>query len=361
MARRGRKPGPVRYAGDPEVTGGFRPYLIDFVEWMRAMHFSEHTVKNRRIDAGYFVTWCEERSIATPNDVTRAHLERYRQHVYHYRKKDGNPLTFSCQHKRLIAVRVFFRWLTRQHHLLFNPASELELPRVEKRLPRHVLTVAEIEQIINTPNTADPLGLRDRAMLETLYSTGVRRTELIDLRLDDLDLERGTILVRQGKGKKDRMVPIGERACAWLDRYIREVRPHFVNEPDDGALFLSAANEKLSGNRLSEMVKRCIDRAGLDRGTLGASCHLFRHACATHMLENGADIRYIQALLGHADLTTTEVYTQVSIVKLKEVHERTHPARATRTPRVSQDDKPKATKEELLAALAAEADAELRT
>jgi integrase/recombinase XerD len=359
MARRGPKRQPVRYAGDPEIAGGFRPYLIDFVEWMRAMHFSEHTVRNRRIDAGYFVAWCEERSIATPSAVTRAHLERYRQHVYHYRKQNGLPLTFSCQHKRLIAVRVFFRWLTRQHHLLFNPASELELPRVEKRLPRNVLTIAEIEQIINVPNTADPLGLRDRAMLETLYSTGVRRQELIDLKRDDLDLERGTLMVRQGKGKKDRMVPIGERAVAWLNRYLREVRPHFIDEPDDGVLFLSAGHEKLSGNRLSELVKRCIDRAGLDRGVLGASCHLFRHACATHMLENGADIRYIQALLGHADLTTTEVYTQVSILKLKQVHERTHPARLTRGVQ-AQEEAPDdaATKAVLLSSLAAEADDE---
>jgi len=137
--RPGKAPGPLRYAGDPETRGGFRAYLVEFIDWMGAMHFSVHTVKNRRIELGYFIDWCEERSITRPDEVTRALLERYRQHVFHYRRCDnGTPLSFQTQHKRLISVRMFFKWLTRQYHLLFNPASELELPRTEQRLPRHV-------------------------------------------------------------------------------------------------------------------------------------------------------------------------------------------------------------------------------
>ena len=334
--RPGKQPGPLRYAGDPETRGGFRSYLIEFIDWQRAMHYSEHTVKNRRIDIGYFIDWCEARSVNTPQDVTRAILERYRQYVFAYRRKtDGLPLSFQCQGKRLIAVRVFFKWMTRAHHLLFNPASELDLPRLEQRLPRHVLTVAEIAQILNAPDIAEPsgFGIRDRAMLETLYSTGMRRAELIGLDLNDLDAERGTVLIRQGKGKKDRMVPIGERALAWIARYVQEVRPRYLDAENEPTLFLAKHYERLSGKQLSGIVKQAIDRANLERvqinGPLNSSCHLFRHACATHMLENGADIRYIQALLGHADLTTTEVYTRVAIMKLKEVHEATHPARLT--------------------------------
>lgn len=141
--RPGKTPGPLRFAGDPETPGGWRGYLVDFIAWAEAMHYSPHTIKNRRIDVGYFIDWCEERAVMTPQAVTRAMLERYRQHVFHYRRKtDGLPLSFQCQGKRLIAVRVFFQWLTRQHHLMFNPASELELPRPEKRLPRHILTIA---------------------------------------------------------------------------------------------------------------------------------------------------------------------------------------------------------------------------
>jgi integrase/recombinase XerD len=356
MARRGRKRGPERFAGDAAIPGGFRSYLIDFVQWMRELHYSEHTIRHRRIDLGYFIAWCEERSIRTPQEVTRAMLERYRAHVFGLRKADGQPLAFGNQFKRLMALRVFFKWMTRSHHLLFNPAAELELPKVEKRLPRHVLSVAEVEQILNQADVADPLGLRDRAILETLYSTGIRRQELLNLVLNDLDLERGTLMIRQGKGGKDRMVPIGERACAWLDRYLREVRPSLTAEPDESTLFLSVSNEKLSANRLSEIVKSYLDGAGLPRP---GSCHLLRHACATHMLENGADIRYIQALLGHENLSSTEVYTRVSILKLKEVHEHTHPARlekpggARTRPDISSAVDPR---QRLLEALDAEAD-----
>lgn len=330
-------PKPIRYAGNPAINGGFHHYLIDFLNWQHALNYSPDTLKNRRIELGYFIDWCEDRSLYTPNDINRAVLERYRLYIFAYRStRNDLPLSFQVQAKRLIAVRVFFKWLTRNHHLLLNPASELDLPKQEKRLPRHVLTIAEIAQIINSTDINEPsgLGIRDRAMLETLYSTGMRRAELINLNLTDVDAERGTVLIRQGKGKKDRMVPIGERAIAWIRRYIHEVRPRYLDDANDPTLFLSRQYERLSGKQLSGIVKKIIDQSGLQRlqtaGVLNSACHLFRHACATHMLENGADIRYIQALLGHAELTTTEVYTRVAILKLKEIHQATHPARLTR-------------------------------
>jgi integrase/recombinase XerD len=372
--RPGKKAGPLHVAGDPETSGGFRAYLVDFLEWMAARRFSAHTIKNRRIELGYFIDWCEERSILRPDDVTRALLERYRQHVFHYRRKsaggtaspEGQPLSFQTQAKRLISVRVFFQWLARNHHLLYNPASELELPRPEKRLPRHILSVAEVEQIMNALDTTEPtgLGLRDRAMLEALYSTGMRRAELVALRTDDVDLERGTVLIRQGKGAKDRMVPIGRRACAWIEKYLYTVRPLYIDDVDSAILFLAKHGEGMQGKQLSVIVKKAIEAANLDRFQdthPNAACHLFRHACATHMLENGADIRYIQALLGHEDLSTTEVYTRVSILQLKAVHERTHPARlqGRSGDDGGEDDLPPADpRESLLAMLEAENDVE---
>ena len=328
-AAHARKP---LHAGDPTIAGGFHGHLVGFTDWLGAMRYSEHTIKTRRTDLGYFIDWCEERGIRTPLEVTRAMLERYRQYVFAYRRqRDGLPLSFNCQGTRLVAVRVFFRWMTRQHHLLFNPAGELDLPKKETRLPRHVLSVAEVAQIINAADldAAFGLGLRDRAILETLYSTGMRRAELVALDVVDVDVERGTVLIRLGKGKKDRMVPVGARALAWIARYADEVRADHVD--DATALFLTRQGLRLTGKQLSCIVKKAIDGAKLERveagGPLNSSCHLFRHACATHMLENGADIRYIQALLGHADLGTTEIYTRVAIMKLKQVHEATHPAR----------------------------------
>ncbi len=370
--RPGKKPGALRVAGDPETQGGFRAYLIEFLDWMAARRFSPYTIKNRRIELGYFIDWCEERGLNRPDDVTRAMLERYRQHVFHYRRKnagghtspEGQPLSFQSQAKRLISVRVLFQWLARQHYLLFNPASELELPRPEKRLPRHLLTISEVEQIINAIDTnyATGLGVRDRAMLETLYSTGMRRSELVNLRIDDVDIERGTVLIRQGKGAKDRMVPIGQRACRWIEKYIYTVRPLYIDDVDSAMLFLAKHGEGMQGKQLSVIVKKSIEAANLERFTdthPNAACHLFRHACATHMLENGADIRYIQALLGHADLSTTEIYTQVSILQLKAVHERTHPARLegrSRDNDAMDEANPADPREMLLAALKAERD-----
>ncbi len=153
--------------------------------------------------------------------------------------------------------------------------------------------------------------------------TGIRRNELSHLKLYDVDTRNGTVMVREGKGKKDRMVPLGQRACSWVDRYTNDIRPGLVVEPDEGWLFLHEFGEPLHKNRLTDLVKKHIDAAGIDKP---GACHIFRHTMATLMLDNGADIRHIQMILGHSQLSTTEIYTQVSIRKLKEVQARTHPA-----------------------------------
>jgi integrase/recombinase XerD len=213
-------------------------------------------------------------------------------------------------------------------------------------------------------NLDEPMGVRDRAILETLYSTGMRRRELIGLQLFDLDRERGTVMIRQGKGKKDRMIPIGERALTWIDRYQHEVRPGLVVGRDPAVLstlFLTHLGEPFTPNRLTQLVRGYIQAADLGKS---GSCHLFRHTMATLMLENGADIRYIQAMLGHAELSTTQIYTQVSIRKLKEIHTATHPGKLRKAPAVRPNtheelasDSPgdALTAADVLAALAAEA------
>jgi len=319
MPRRGqRKPRPVVELDPDGMTAWMKRYL----EWLRTKNYSERTVENRQSYLGFFIAWCEARSILRPQEVTKPILERYQRHLYHHRKPDGKPLSFRAQHSRLIPVRGYFKWLTRQHVLLSNPASELELPRLEHRLPKHVLTADEAERVLAQPDLREPLGVRDRALLEVLYSTGIRRMEVVGLSLYALDAERGTLLIRQGKGKKDRMVPIGERAIAWLEKYLYEVRPELVVGPDDGTLFLTNLGESFTPNRLTQLARNYVDAAEI--GKRGA-CHLFRHTVATLMLEHGADIRYIQEMLGHADLSTTQIYTQVSIRKLKQVHDATHP------------------------------------
>jgi integrase/recombinase XerD len=291
---------------------------------LRVRNYSEYTIRNRRVHIGFFLEWCNDRGITEPVEVTRTVLESYQHHVFHYRKKNGEPLSFTGQHDRLVPLRVWFRWMARQHHILHNPASELELPRLGMRLPKAVLTAAEAEQVIEQTNVHDPLGLRDRAILETLYSTGMRRLELVNLKLWDLDLERATVTIRQGKGKKDRIIPLGDRAAAWVRKYLDESRPHLASEPDDRIVFLSNAGEPFSLDYLTEVVRGYVEAA--DLGKHGA-CHLFRHTMATLMLEGGADIRFIQAMLGHADLKTTQIYTHVAVRQLQEIHRATHPAK----------------------------------
>lgn len=332
---------------DPTTLHGLK---AAFCEWMTFNHFSPHTLRTRGNDLAHFVRWSEERGLTKPSEINRPILEHYRKHIYQHRQKNGKPLGLKTQIHRLIAIRVFFKWMARHHHLLYNPASELEFPREQKRLP-NTLSIQEVEEVINRANVGEPLGIRDRAILETFYSTGIRRGELIRLKLYDLALDQGTVMVRLGKGGRDRVVPIGDRAVAWVDKYLLDVRPLFVAEPDEGIVFLTIDGEPISNNRMSELVSQYLAPV---RGDRYGSCHLFRHAMATHMLEGGADIRIIQAILGHEALTTTEIYTRVSITHLKAVHTKTHPAILTRKKDRSKADDA-GSPQELLDALANEA------
>ncbi len=297
--------------------------MRDYLQSLAIQNYSEQTIGNREFLLRQFIQWCQERGIADPVEVTRPVLERYQRYLFLYRKKNGGPMSFRSQHSRLVPLRMWFRWMTRRNHLLHNPASELELPRLGQPLPRNILSASEVERILQLCDVADSIGLRDRAVIEVLYSTGIRRGEIVALKLYDLSLDRGVLLVRQGKGKKDRYVPIGERAIAWLEKYIREARPQLAIEPDDMTVFLTAQDEPFSRDHMTSNVKARIDAAKL--GKTGA-CHLFRHTMATLMHENGADIRFIQEILGHVKLETTQIYTHVSIRTLQHVHASTHPA-----------------------------------
>jgi len=323
MARKKRRPGAPKPDPYPIEGSGMAPYLARFLEASAARGLAPRTVEIRDRMLRRFIHWCRERSLDRPQDITRPILERYRRHLYHHRKPNGEPLSFATQQQRLLPVKAFFAWLARENLILSNPASEMELPRVHRRLPKHILTAEEVERILAQTRLHGELGIRDRAILETFYSTGIRRSELANIRLYDVDTRNGTLMVRQGKGQKDRMVPLGSRAGSWINRYVEEVRPSLVVEPDEGWLFVHEYGEAFRKNRLTDLVKKYIEASGVAKP---GACHLFRHTMATLMLDAGADIRHIQAILGHSQLSTTEIYTQVSIQKLKAVHALTHPA-----------------------------------
>jgi integrase/recombinase XerD len=333
MPRRGqriktRKPAPIKPSGprsrapDPLAAHPLTRYMHAHFEWMLTHGYSADTVRARRIALRRFITWCAERQLDDPGAITAPILERYQRSLFYYRKADGTPLTLGSQHGCLAPLKTWFKWLTREHHIASNPASELQLPKQPKRLPRTLLAVQDIDAILHEAEPSTAAGLRDRAMLELLYATGLRRMELPALARYDVDLNRRLVFVREGKGRRDRVVPLGERAAAWLEKYLLDARPQLLAAETD-ALFVSDYGEPITPAWLADKVKRYMAFAGIDKP--GAT-HLFRHACATHMLENGADIRYIQEMLGHANLATTEIYTHVSIDKLQKIHAATHPA-----------------------------------
>src|ERR1700723_2333134 len=334
---------------------GLEVMMREYLNALLVQNYSTNTVSNREFLIRQFIQWCIERGLAEPVEVTRPVLERYQRYLFLYRKKNGEPMSFRSQHSRLVPLRMWFRWLTRRNHLLHNPASELELPKLGQPLPKTIFSSHEVEQILQLCDVADPIGLRDRAIIEVLYSTGIRRMEVIGLKLYDLSLDRGVLLVRQGKGKKDRYVPVGERAVAWLQKYIDEARPQLALEPDDMTVFLTVQGEGFSPDYMTSTVKARIDAAKL--GKTGA-CHLFRHTMATLMHENGADIRFIQEILGHMKLETTQIYTHVSIRTLQQVHASTHPAAMLTRPAASASAPERPGGEDLFAALHAEAEEE---
>jgi integrase/recombinase XerD len=297
--------------------------VMDHLAFRASLGQSEATLKLGRMELGYFVAWCTERDITKPVQVTRPVLDRYRNWLSLYRQaKSGRPLALSSQRDRLCFVLLFFRWLAKQNRILINPGSEVELPLADKRLPE-VLTVAEVERVINQPDVTMALGVRDRAAIETLYSTGMRRMELCGLGVRDVDLEQGLVRVRRGKGRKDRVVPIGARAVMWIRKYLDDVRPSLVVDDKEPALFLTQFGDSFSLSHTTTLIRAYKLAAGVEKK---GSCHLFRHTAATQMLDNGADTRHIQAMLGHEALVSTQIYTKVAIRKLKEVHTATHPS-----------------------------------
>ena len=301
---------------------------------LRALGYTPATLSGRSWHLGLLRQWAEERGVAALADLTPEVVARWQRHMAQQRKKDGQPLSSRTQRTRLASLRMFGRWVASERLLAADPVAALVLPRVGQPLPKAWLSAAQVETVMALPNLTGrrpAAGLRDRAILETLYSTGLRRMELTRLAVPDVDFAGGAVFVRQGKGRKDRVVPIGERALAWVEKYLADARPRLARVGDEaGPLFLTERSVPLTVSYLSAMVTRYVQRAGL--GKVG-SCHLFRHTCATLMLDHGADIRHVQEQLGHACLQTTQIYTHVSIQRLKEVHAATHPGAKLSAPK----------------------------
>lgn len=314
-----------------------------YLQWMRMRNNSPRTLELWEYTLRRFLVWCEQREITCVTQVTADMVAAYRRHLFHYRNANTNQsLKFATQASYLMSIRRWFVWLEQEGFISTNPAASLELPKEEHRLPTGTLTADEVETVMASVDLTRPLGLRNRAILETFYSTAIRAGELTNLEVYDLDADRGVVTIRQGKGRKDRVVPIGQRALSWVGKYVLDLRPTLVDRTNSTTLFVSCNGKPFGRNNVSAIVKGYLKAADIrHRG----SCHLFRHTAATLMMENGADLRSLQQYLGHARLNTTQIYTHVSIKRLQEVHRRTHPAKPNETRNANDNSQPKDKKE----------------
>jgi len=233
-------------------------------------------------------------------------------------KKEG--LSTKTVVRNLVAIRNFFRFLVQERVIEANPVEELEFPKVAKTLPE-ILTLKEVEQLLEQPNPQTPMGIRDRAMLEVLYATGMRVSELTQLPINQVNLEGGFIII-YGKGSKERMVPFGSEAMRWVTLYLKTARERLAKRRESESLFLSRLGKGMTRQRFWKTIKEYGRRAGIRKRI---TPHLLRHSFASHLLERGADLRSVQMMLGHVDISTTQIYTHVTGEKLKKVHQRYHP------------------------------------
>lgn len=218
------------------------------------------------------------------------------------------------------AIKSFYQFLFREHIIDEDPTVNLDAPKLEHRLPK-VLTVEEVERLLCQPDMTNPLGMRDRSMLELLYATGMRVSELISISVEDVNLEMG-FLRCLGKGSKERIVPVGSIAIEYLEHYILNARKEILNDKESQTLFLNRQGNTMTRQGFWKIIKKYSKKAGINKKI---TPHTLRHSFATHLLENGADLRAVQEMLGHADISTTQIYTHITRSKIKEVYDKTHP------------------------------------
>ncbi|MFN3629689.1 MAG: site-specific tyrosine recombinase XerD [Casimicrobiaceae bacterium] len=276
---------------------------------------SQATLASYRQDLERFLRWLARESLDI-SKVDRPTLERYLAAQYAERARPASV------RRRLSTLRRFFRWLAETGQRADDPSAQIEPPARERRLPKS-LTEAQVEALLAAPSGDEPRAVRDRAMLETLYATGLRVSELVGLRLVQLSLDQGLVKII-GKGNKERLVPLGEAAVSALRHYLATGREALaLGHPPSEFVFLTARGEPMTRQAFWQLIKRYAGLAGIDPGAL--SPHTLRHAFATHLLNHGADLRVVQLLLGHADITTTQIYTHVARARLKAIHAAHHP------------------------------------
>jgi len=288
--------------------------LDEFLNYLTVERgLSKNTISSYGMDLAHFINYLDGKGIKDIEKITRQYITNYMLSL-----KDSGISSNSIS-RALVAIKMFYRFLVQERYIKDDVAGILESPRLVRPLP-NVLGVTEVEKLLSAPDVRDWMGMRDKAVLELMYATGMRVSEIVELTMDGLNLDVGFIKCK-GKGGKERIVPIGKAAIEAISRYIEKVRPR-LSKNKDPHLFLSRLGRKISRVSFWKMIKTNTRRARIKKDV---APHTLRHSFATHLLERGADLRVVQELLGHADISTTQVYTHINKERLKAIHRQFHP------------------------------------
>lgn len=297
--------------------------LHRFQDDLQTHNYSARTVSDYGYNLGLFFQFLDQRHVQDIQSVTTAALAEFQRWVYYQPTKHGAARGVVNQNGILAAVKSFCRFLKAEGYLAADPAEPIEYAREPRSLPRNVLTPQEARRLLETVDTTTALGYRDRTILETLYETGIRNQELRNLTINDANLEEGLLRINDGKGGKDRLTPLGPVAIRFLETYIKGVRPQLAGNHNTDRLFLSYRGNPIDAHTLGDLVKAHAGLAKIKRKHV--TPHVLRHSCATHMVQNNANLRHVQEMLGHESLATTERYLRLTIVDLKQAHAKYHP------------------------------------
>lgn len=294
--------------------------LKAWAEWIDAQGFAEGSATDHRHKLQAYLDFLDGNDIIEANAVK---LADYQSHLFELvSAKTGKKLSCNSQINKLTACKNFYRFLRQTGRIATDPAEEIVLPRQPKLLPPVLLKPAELRRLLDAPDLGNPLGFRDRTIMEVFYATGMRLSELTSLAVADLDFDEGLVAIRGGKGGRDRIVPMGEAGRNWLREYLAHVRPVLLKEKASEAVFLNRFARRISKSGWHKKLGDHLDAARIGKAF---TSHCFRHLLATAMLERGADTRHIQEILGHETLKTTQRYLHVIKAELKRIHKKSHP------------------------------------
>jgi integrase/recombinase XerD len=293
-----------------------------YLKHLKTLGRSYYTIRATKYALADLATFLEAEKAPRLEDLNSDVLYEYQQELAFKLTAKGKLLSLRTQAQSLSVVKAFTRFLKEHDYLIHDPGEVLHPPKKPKRLPKVILSESEIQKLMDAADTRTNRGWRNRIILEILYDTAIRRSEMAGIKLCDLDLNAGFIHIR-GKGDKERVVPLSARVCRMVESYCQMVRPALLHGKDTGHLVVNRWGRQMDPNGVWAVVKRCAHLAGIRKSV---STHTFRHTCATHMLKNGAPVRHLQEMLGHESLESTQIYTRVTINDLKQIHAKFHPS-----------------------------------